>query len=533
MWRAIVWAQFRILRNRFPRTSFGSVLMAGVSLLWQGAFAVFGVFLAFSIPGLSQPFLVEWLPAGLLLAFFYWQTIPLLTLSAGWSLDLGKLQIYPVSHDTLFGIEVLLRVSSSPEVIWVLLGALIGLARHPGVPWWAPPCLLLFIPFNLLLQLAVRDFVGYAFDRSRFREVFAVLAIALGVIPQLLLRTGVAYKLKPQLLLLSHGIGAPWREVAALSLADFSWRSVALVVSWTLAAYVLARSQFRRGLRREDRFHAGRVAAGRRARSGSLPALVTRLFRDPMAALIQRELQSLARMPRFRVVFGMACIFGVLVFIPATLRAGPGGRYGFMSENFLPIVNLYGLLLLSDVLLLNVFGLDRRASQLFFVAPVRLQTVLQAKNIAALCFVALETMAVLIFVLLLRIHPSPFSVAAGMAVSAVVSVFLVSAGNIISVSMPRPVDPSSTFRKQAGSRMQLWLLLASVGMLVLVAFPFLARWALQKDWPFFAVLLVELAIGAIFYRIALDSAVERGFRDRERITQALSKGSSVMDLGSN
>ena len=204
-----------------------------------------------------------------------------------------------------------------------------------------------------------------------------------------------------------------------------------------------------------------------------------------------------------------------------------------MSDNFLPIVNLYGLLLLSDVLLLNVFGLDRQASQLFFAAPVRLETVLRAKNIAALCFVALETVAVLIFVVLLRIHLSPFSVAAGMAVSVVVSVFLVSAGNIVSVSLPRPVDPSSTFRKQAGARMQVWLLFSSLGMLVLVAFPFLARWALQKDWPFFAVLLIELAIGAIFYKIALDSAVERGLRDTERIAQALSKGASVMDLGTN
>jgi len=81
--------------------------------------------------------------------------------------------------------------------------------------------------------------------------------------------------------------------------------------------------------------------------------------------------------------------------------------------------------------------------------------------------------------------------------------------------------------------MQVWLLFSSLGMLVLVAFPFLARWALQKDWPFFAVLLIELAIGAIFYKIALDSAVERGLRDTERIAQALSKGASVMDLGTN
>ncbi len=531
MWRAIIWAQFRIMRNRFPRSSFGSVLMAIVSLVWQGLFAAVGVFLAVSIPSLSLPFLEQWLPAGLLLVFLYWQTVPLLTLSAGWSLQLGKLQIYPVSHDALFGIEVLLRLSSSPEVLLVLTGGLVGLARHAAIPTLAPLCLLLFIPFNLLLQLAVRDFVGYAFDRSRFRELFSVIAIAVGVVPQLLLRTGVAYKLKPQLLFLSHGTAAPWREAAALSLGHFSLVSIALLAVWTLLAYVLARAQFRRSLAREDRFRASAGSTKQRARSGALPGLLARFFRDPMAALVQRELQSLARMPRFRVVFGMACVFGVLVFIPAALRDGARGGSSFMSDNFLPIVNLYGLLLLSDALLLNVFGLDRQASQLFFLAPVRLETVLRAKNVAALCFVALETVGVLIFVLLLRIHLSPFSLAGGMAISVVVSVFLVSAGNYSSVSMPRPVDPSSTFRKQTGGRMQLWLLLASLGILVLVAFPFLARWAFQRDWPFFAVLLVEFGIGAIFYRIALDSAAERGMRDRERIVEALSKGAAVMDLG--
>lgn len=533
MWRAIVWAQFRILRNRFPRTSFGGILMACVSLLWQGLFAAFGVFLALGIPSLSLPFLRQWLPAGLLLTFLYWQTIPLLTLSAGWSLRLGKLQIYPVSHNALFAIEVLLRLSSSPEVILVMTGAIVGMARHPGIPAWAPLCLLLFIPFNLLLQLAVRDFVGYAFDRSRFREVFTVVAIAIGVAPQLLLRTGVAYKLKPQFLFVAHGAGAPWGEVAELGLGNFSALPLGLLVLWTLAAYALASAQFRRGLLREDRFRSASVSTNQRARSGALAGLLARFFRDPMAALIQRELQSLARMPRFRVAFGMACIFGVLVFIPAALRSGGQQQHGFMSDNFLPIVNLYGLLLLSDALLLNVFGLDRQASQLFFVAPVRLETVLRAKNIAALFLVALETLGVLIFVLLLRIRLSPFSVAGGMTISAVVAVFLVSAGNFTSVSMPRPVDPSSTFRKQGAGRMQLWLLFASLGMLVLVAFPFLARWAFGMDWPFFAVLLVELGIGAIFYPIALDSAVERGLRDRERIVASLSKGASVMDVGSS
>jgi len=53
------------------------------------------------------------------------------------------------------------------------------------------------------------------------------------------------------------------------------------------------------------------------------------------------------------------------------------------------------------------FGLDRQASQLFFVAPVQIETVLRAKNAVALCLIALQTLAVLGFVLLIRIHVKP------------------------------------------------------------------------------------------------------------------------------
>src|SRR5258708_661447 len=160
---AIFWAQFRILRNRFPRTSFGAVLMASVSLLWQGLFAWLGVFLAIAIPRATLPDLHQWLPVGLLILFLYWQTIPLVTMSTGWSLQLGKLQIYPVSSRALFSIEAMLRLTSSPEAIIVLVGGMVGLMGHPGVPGFAPLWLFLFVPLNLLLQLAIRDFVAYAF----------------------------------------------------------------------------------------------------------------------------------------------------------------------------------------------------------------------------------------------------------------------------------------------------------------------------------------------------------------------------------
>jgi ABC-2 type transport system permease protein len=100
------------------------------------------------------------------------------------------------------------------------------------------------------------------------------------------------------------------------------------------------------------------------------------------------------------------------------------------------------------------------------------------------------------------------------------------AGNLLSVSMARPIDPSSTMRKQAGGKVQLWILICTIGMAILVGFAYLARWAFDSEWALLAVLLFEFAIGVVVYRVALDSAVERGMRDRETMIDSLSKTSS-------
>jgi ABC-2 type transport system permease protein len=527
MWQqiiAIVWAQFRITRNHMPRAGLGAIILWLLPVLWYGMFAGFACSLAVAIPNMPQDALRAWLPVGLLVLFLYWQTMPMVTLSSGWGLQLNKLQIYPIPTHALFGIETLLRITASPETIIVLLGAMVGLLRHPRVPAGAPLWLLLFIPFNLFVQLALRDFLTFAFNRSRFREVLTILVISIGVLPQLVLRTGLGRKVQPYFLLSAHGAFTPWQVTAVLSLGVVSGINLIVMAAWLALTFAWARHQFQRGLLQEESFRGGGISrADRKPDRASSPLLITRFFRDPMANLLQKEFQSLVRMPRFRVVFGMACVFGVAVFVPMTF--GRGGA-SFIRNNFLPVVNLYGMLMLSDVLLLNIFGLDRGSAQLFFVAPVPFRAVLQAKNITALCMIALQNAAVLLFVLLFRIPVNLFGVTSSITVSAVVSVFLLSVGNLLSVSSPRAINPSSTMRKQAGAKMQLWTLLCTAGMALLVAFPFLARWAFQTDWAFFAVLLLEFVIGLIVYRIALDSAVELGLRNREQMVDALSKGLS-------
>jgi ABC-2 type transport system permease protein len=81
-------------------------------------------------------------------------------------------------------------------------------------------------------------------------------------------------------------------------------------------------------------------------------------------------------------------------------------------------------------------------------------------------------------------------------------------------------------KRQANAKVQLWILLCTLGMAALVGFAYLARWAFDSDWALLAVLLFEFAIGSVVYRVALDSAVERGMHDRERMIDALSRTSS-------
>jgi len=535
---AISWAQMRITRNHLPRTNIGAVLLGLVSVVWYGGFVALAVMFSILLAASPLELLQKWLPIGLLGVFAFWQLVPLFTLAGGWSLQLKRLLPYPIRHRTLFTIEVLLRITTAPEMIIILLGSLVGLLRNPAIGLSAF-ALLLFIPLNLFLSLAIREWVVQAFARNKFREIFTALIISISIIPQILIRTSAGQRILPYLMRAADSIGTPWREVAVLSLGTHSWYlDICFIAAWTYVCYLLGRRNFEKGLLGDETFRAGarraESAPGRAGKSSVLGALAdvpNRLFKDPVAALLQKEYRSLLRMPRFRVLFGMACVFSVVVFIPMTLNEARHAS-SFMSNNFLVVTTLYGLLIMSDSLLLNVFGFDRLATQIYFVTPIPFRTVLLAKNLAAVTFVLIQSVSVLVVAALVRIAITPINVLNAVVAAAVAGIFFLSVGNMTSVSMPRPLNPAETFRRSAGGKMQLWLLVCAAGMCVLVGFGLLARYALDTDWAMLAVLGVELIIGYIVYRVATESAIEKSESQREQLIDALSKGAgSVLGLG--
>ena len=531
---AIIWAQWRTVRNHLPRVGVASVLGSVLSLLWYALFLGIAVALAITLPLLPGPQLREWLPAALLVLCAAWQLIPLFTLSTGWSLQLTKLQIYPLPNNALFGIEVILRLTASPELILILLGGTFGLMRHPQFPLLAPLSILLLLPINLLLSLAVRELVLHSFERNRFREIFSLLLVCIAIVPQFLIRTGFAAGLRPYLFATARAPFTPWDASATLALGVPRLLDLLTLLVWLAVTYLLARWFFLRSLLFEETPQAGSLASFSRTavpeRERGSSRLVERFLGDPLAALVQKELQALVRMPRFRMAFGMACIFSVIIVFPIAMNSERAGSQ-FVTQNFLPFVTLYGVLILSDSLLLNIFGTDRAAVAFYFLAPVPFRTVLWAKNLTAIFFLTVQATLAMLAAAAVRRSASVIEVVTAAGAVAVVGLFFLSVGNLTSVLIPRPSDPRQMMRKSAGGKLQLWLLLCMLGMGLLLGAAYLAELALDSYWGLFGVLALEFALGLIVHKVATDSAVEHGERDREQLVDALSKGTGL--VGSN
>lgn len=521
---AIIWAQFRITRNHFPRTSFGTVLSWSLSFLWHMLFIVLALLVMRGLQHAPADNLLLSVSGGLVAIFAYMQLVPVMTASGGWSLQLDKLQAFPIPAKTLFLIEVVLRLTSAPEMLILLCGIFLGLCLHPGLSPLSPFLLLLFLPLAMFTQLAIRDFILHSFAKNRFREIIAVFFMTIALLPQLMVRRQHVILLKPYLLLVANGRFTPWHQIAALSIGQFSFDILAAVIGWNCIAAVCAHRQFSKSLRQEDSFRTAPILTGKNRRIDIFAGL-TQHMPDPLGAVLEKELRALVRMPRFRVLFGMACVFSIFVFLPLALQAG---RHSFMRENQVPISTLYGILLLSDALLLNIFGFDRAASQVYFCTPISLSVVIRAKNLAAIFLVALQSLAVPLLSILFRLNVSGLALLSALLASAVVTVFLLATGNLLSVYFPRPIDPRATLRKQGGGKVQLWLLGCTLVMFLLVGFAFLARWATGHDWALPAVLSLELAIGLIVYRIALESSIEHATSSQEHIVAELSKNAAPL-----
>ena len=519
---AVLAAQWRVFRNPRPASGrVGRILRAAVWVVWYGIWVGVGATALLLARVVPRPQLALGVPWALLAITLYWQLAPVLTANLGAAVDLKKLLVYPISDAQLFSIDLLLRAATSIEMLLALGGLTAGLAANPAVPAWAPLAgAALLAGFNLFLAVGLRSLMERLMGIRRLREAFALVFILCAALPQLLRYTGVPHGLR-RVALTPPSAWLPPSAAARVVLGESPAASAAVALLWMAAAYWFARRQFRRSLRFDSaaalaRGARGAAGAGWSERIYGLPAL---LAPDPLAALIQKELRSLARSPRFRVLLLMGLTFGMVVWLPVASRGG------HVSENYPLYVSFYAVVLTAEVIIWNQFGFDRGATQLYFIAPVGMRQVLRAKNAAAVLFILLEVALVLVLCLALRVRLTGAKVIEIYAVILVGLLYFLAAGNLSSLYQPRAMDPERTWGRGASSRFQWQAVLLLPVLLAPLGLAYLARYALKSQAAFYLVLAVDALVGLAAYHFALDRAVRASERRKEQLLAALSQGS--------
>ena len=408
----------------------------------------------------------------------------------------------------------------------VLLGVAAGILFNPRLPAAGAVAIVLYMAFNLLVAVGMRDLVVRLLANKRFREVAFLVLVMGAALLQFVLARGTLGGLR---VLASADVLKVWPWTAASNLAQ--GREVGISLTYLLAWCVIGSAfglwQFSQTLS-FDAAESGSQARGgshhrRSVRSSAFTACPRLCLAIRWGALVEKELRSLARSPRFRLVFLMGFTFGLVIWLPVALGRS-GVTQSFLGSNYLTVVSVYSLLLLSEVCFWNSFGFDRSAAQIYFLAPIPFSSVLIGKNLGAILFIMLEILAVTAVCAVLGMPLDPLKLGEAFAVAGVVSIFLLGAGNLMSVRQARGVNPDSSFRSGAAGRVQAILMVVYPVAFLPAALAYLARYAFNSELAFFGVLAFDAIVGAILYRLALDSAVESASRMKERIVTALAAG---------
>jgi len=526
---AILRAQLLSMRVGGRRNAIFSLI---TGLVWYGFWCGVAAGVYFAARRAGAALLEQALPIGLLLMLLFWQVIPVLSASFGSALDMRKLLVYPAPHDKLFLVEVLLRLTTGFEMVLVSAGAVAGLLRNGAAGGWAAaPRILLplltFLVFNLLLASGLRSLLERLLSRRRVREVVVILMLLAFTLPRIALVMGARPKSLGGFGVLAHVPGLPWVAVSNAMLGQSELWSLTILAAWTLAAAGFGRTQFERNLRYDA---VAAQATPLDAAPSSKPSWSDRFYRlpallfgDPLAALIEKELRSLARTPRFRMVFVMGFSFGLMVWLPLVLGR-QSERVGFLEENFLVAVSVYALTLLGQVTYWNCFGFDRSAVQIYFAAPQPIAVTLRAKNIASLIVVYLEVLVLTGLTWVLHVGVSLGKIAETLLVVGVCAFYMLAFGNISSVHYPRALTPDRVSQGGASSRFQAFVFILYPLALLPVFLAYLARYAFDSQTAFAAVLALAAALGGGLYGLAMESAVKTATTNRERILVDLSRG---------
>jgi ABC-2 type transport system permease protein len=516
------------LRQRQGRR--GRLLSIVLGVLWYLLWTIAAVGCALVPSMIGREDVESALPGVLLFMMGYWQLAPLVTLSLGVSLEMGKLRMYPISMGSLFVVECLLRLGTGSEMVLLLAGLFGGLA-YADSPYLAQlgGAFVLFVAFNVFFSAGMRNLVERVFRRRRLREVVLVLLVSCTILPQLLIWSETARNLARVVWMSGLGIPywvAPSGLVARISVGRGKPEDWMIMVAMVLAAAVFGFYQFRQ-MSHLSSSVTGNVLPRRRGLvnlQGRLVRLPSYVLPDPLGALVEKELRYLWRSPRFRLPFFMGFTFGVIAWVPI-MKNWQASVGNWLEQSAVTFISLYALLLLGPVMFLNRFGFDRDAARFYFWLPLSFRTLLLAKNLTTLVFATFEIALVCGVCLLIGLPVGIHESLEAFAVGSIALLYLVSVGNHMSVRHPVASNPDRISRAGPGHglRATVQFMLFPLSLLPLLA-AYVGRYRYDSIKAYVAVLVLAAAGGVALYLLTLSKTVRYGRRHRELLLSHLTPG---------
>jgi ABC-2 type transport system permease protein len=476
-----------------------------------------------------------WLAALLWFIFVFWQMFPVLGTAFSQNIDTSDLLRFPLSYRSYFLVRLVygvVDIATALCSLW-LLGIVVGVgvADFLLLPWTAL-VILMFAMVNVLLSRTIFSWVERWLARRRTRELlgvlFFLLIISFQLVGPLLGRYGhkptseearIAGELSPL-----QRISPPGLAGAAIARFERGNTATALGFLMALIAYsfmflVLLDRRMR------AQYHGESLSEGaeKLAPGTAAPPRVGWILPGvpgPITATIEKEMRYLSRSGPMLLTLIMPA-FMLLIF-----RLGPSGHNeGMLSRApalAFPVGAAYALLMLTN-LVYNNFGADSSGVQLYFALPVRLRSVIMAKNLSHLAILALEVLVIWLAVGFMYQRPPLAVTIATIAAMLFAAPINLAAGNLLSIHWPKRVEFGVFGRQRAAPA----TILVSFGIQFLVfGLVALVIWYAQSRgnmWLAAGILLLLAALSLAAYFLILGSLDRVAMDHREVLISELSR----------
>jgi hypothetical protein len=396
--RLLLAANWRTRLNAAARTPARAAFVALMMLMMTVGALMFSAFIGFKVGTLKpdRPDLAAALVHQMFLfVFFVVAVTPVLGFRGNEFLDITKLFVHPVSHPTVFVATLLGLATSGPVLVLTLplAGAVIGFGGGAlRVATGLTAALLLVVTSVALGQFLLFAFLNRLKSR-KWRDLTMVLVplIVGGMWVSMNLLTGRGGMARDgfQAAVEAFSRAQDW----LLPLPSWWASRIATGDGWPrlfLAAALVAVTAWlvRVSARLEERAYLGEVEDGVDTEKISGRGVLTRVaarLRDPLGALVEKEIALLRREPAVRSILIGQSMYPVMWAGIGIITVVRGGGFASLAK-YAPLGGLvaFPLLLMELGLLWNQLGLEGGGAVHSMLLPVPRRTLLAGKAVAYL-----------------------------------------------------------------------------------------------------------------------------------------------------